>query len=265
MGNKEMKHAHEKETEQYWEEQSPLFRVVYQEGMEQYARERGGLKDAFALSDRCIRCIDEGTPGGVHLAGSGILLGKERAVKTLIEAGAEGVYSHAGCGAAKLFASRNNLDTEMADEYGETWARELAVSLDVPYKGHIAKSQLRRPPELHTARIVYYDGTGELGDAERAGLPRGFVISRRYTDAEYASEEARIAVSIAFGDHGFGEKFTKEEPLIIVPVGDPLHPDFFLERLKDELKGLDDDDRVIVDGFSAPEEAIIKEYKFAAN
>lgn len=252
-----MKHTREEEIETYWNEQSPLFHTLYEEGVERYARGLDGLKDAFEHSDRCVRCIDEGTPGGARLAGSGILLGKEKATEVLKKADIEGVYSHAGCGAAKLFASRNNLDAARADEYGEEWARELALSLGVPYKGHIEKDQLRRPPDLHTARVVYYDGTGMLGDAERAGLPKGFVVSRRYTDADYAREEARIAISIALGDHGFGRKITKENPLIIIPIGDPRHPDFSLEKLKEELKGLDDEsDRVMVDGFSAPEEAL---------
>ncbi len=252
-----MNYSHEEQVRKYWEEQNPLFDELYRHGAARYAERLADAGSAFVLFDRCVRCIDEGTPGGIHLAGSGILLKEEEAMGALERAEAGGIFSHEGCGAAKLFARRNNLDEARADEYGREWAEKLARSFGVPYKGHIALHELERPADMHIARVVYYDGTGTLGNPERAGLPKGFVISRRYTDARYAAEEAAVAVSIALGEHGFGERITADTPLVIIPVADAHNPDFSLPRLKEEIRNIEEGrgKRVVVDGFVAPEEA----------
>jgi len=247
---RETMHTHEKEAEEYWKAQSPLFEELYRDGIARYAQTSERFYEAFKGDDRCVRCIDEGTPGGIHFAGSGILMGKEKALEALALANAEGVSSHEGCGAAKLYAQRRGLDERDADAYAMEWSRNLASLYGVPYT-HIAKERLARPADLHIARAMYYDGTGMFGDPTRAGLPKGFVVSRRFMDISSAQEDAAIGISIALGAHGFGERITEEEPFIIIPIGDPSSEDFSLDRLYKELADLGKE-RVIIDGFVAP-------------
>ena len=103
--------------------------------------------------------------------------------------------------------------------------------------------------------MVYVDGTGKFDPSLVPGLPKGFVVSRRYLPSEYAREEVKVSVGIATGPHGFGARVTKEEPLLIVVVGDPHDPDFSEAHLREELKEIVErsDGRVVIDGFLKPE------------
>ena len=62
-----------------WRETSLAHGAVHYLGLRSYVVSLSNLPDAFKLADRFVRCIDERTPGGVHLAASGLLLGEERA------------------------------------------------------------------------------------------------------------------------------------------------------------------------------------------
>jgi predicted ATP-dependent Lon-type protease len=88
-------------------------------------------------------------------------------------------------------------------------------------------------------------------------IPDGFIISRYYLDPAYAKEELAVALSIAMGHHGFGEKFTKENPFIIAPI-----EKFKTKRSGISMEELQADamevarqygDRVIIRGFREPE------------
>ena len=171
---------------------------------------------ALELSDTYLRCIDEGTPGGMHLAGSGVLY--DNAAKDL-KGKISGVYSHEGCGAVKLYAEQQNITNKDIETLAQDRARQIANKVGVPYLGHISFGEMRRPAQLHTARVIYYDGTGKLDPTHIAALPLGFVISRALiSDLLYAKTELEVAVSIATGEHGFGRLFAKESPLYIVVV-----------------------------------------------
>lgn len=210
--------SHADIAEREWLRQQELFDAIFVQGFREYAAAIPGIQRAFVLDDRHLRCIDEGTPGGIHLAGSGILL-RDRAKEVCQHAVVNGIFSHAGCGAAALYVKKAGLDISDPDEAGKEWAKELAEALDVPYLGHIGTSELTRPPHLHTARVAYYDGTGEFDPSHVHGLPKGFVISRAYLDAVYALQEAKVSADIALGDHGFGSLFTEQNPFLLVAVG----------------------------------------------
>jgi len=244
-----MSHLSQEEINKLWAAQSETFLQLSTTGTEKYAQSIANLKDAFTLNDKSMRCIDEGTPGGLHCAGSGILLGEATVLDEFKKAEVDGIYSHEECGAAGLYAKANNLDPSKADEYGIEFAKYIAEKLGVPYKGHITIDKMARPSGLHTARVAYYDGTGRFDPSKVPALPKGFVIDRKHHSKEYALKEVGVSISIALGSHGFGEKFTQAEPFALIAVGNEN-----LEELKKELEGLDtaNGGRVKIDGFTAP-------------
>lgn len=235
-----------------WKNQQLIMQKVYDLGFANFAKSIPQIQKAFTLKDRSLRCIDEGTPGGIHLAGSGILfnLNKEKLKRFVSVAKVDGVYSHKNCGACKLYARMNNLASSDYDNLGIVWAKELAAQLNVPYKGHI-NEDLKRPKEFHNARVVYYDGTGSFDYSQVNQLPPGFIISRRYLDLEYALKELEIAIDIAFGNNGFGERFTVNTPLIIAPIGDSKNKRFSVKTLKAEINNFiaKYGNRIIIDSF----------------
>jgi len=245
-----MEHTQEKLLK-FWLEQEPVFKQIQTKGWSEYLSSLK-LTGVFELKDKKLRCIDEGTVGGIHLAGSGIL-NKSAAVEIVKQAGVTGIYSHAGCGAAGLYAqSQKGLDISRADEYGIDWAKELAQASDLPYEGHIELSEMARPPEFHIARVAYYDGTGKFDPSQIEGLPPGFVISRKFLTPDYAKQEADIATKIALGDHGFGKIITPESPFYLVAIGGE-QKSTSLETLKQELDEIasQQQGRVTVSGFLA--------------
>lgn len=56
-----------------WKDSEQMMGLVKKQGISSYIGQLRDLHSAFHLADRTVRCIDEGTPGGIHLAGSGIL------------------------------------------------------------------------------------------------------------------------------------------------------------------------------------------------
>lgn len=252
MNERETINNHANEMQGYWDRQTPILAKLYG-GVEAYIqREVSDIREAFQLKDRCARCIDERTVGGIHLAGCGILLGKERAVEILRAAGVDSVSSHSGCGAATL--AYDNLPPEGkatypdAQSYAIAWTKELAEQLGVPYK------HFEVEPEFHFARVIYYDGTGTFDPSAVSTLPRGFMVSRKYLDTKDALYDLNLAVEIALGPHGVGDRVQGEgTQLLIIPIGTADDPKLSLDALmreigemKEEYKG-----KIKVDGFTA--------------
>lgn len=251
---REAVHPQEEALQTHWAAGREIHKKLLDLGFERYVREVSLLPEAFRLRDRNLRCIDEGTPGGIHLAGSGILLDKKAATAIVGNAEVDGIWSHAECGAAALAAKLNSMDPSGTERYARKWAEDLAQAAGVPYLGHIEK--LARPQKFHIARVAYYDATGVFDPENAPELPKGFVISRRWLEPEYAKKETDIAITIALGPHGFGGLITKDFPLILTAIGNPdeIHQSFSQAELKKELSSLvaPYDGRVIIDGFDAP-------------
>lgn len=187
----------------------------------------------FVLQDRHLRCIDEGTPGGVHMAGSGILnTNKIKDLKGKIT----GVYCHEGCGAARLYVEEAGLGPADPDNIAEEEAGKLAEELGVPYLGKINFEQMPRPRETHIARVLYYDGTGHF-DPSQVALPSGFTITRKaISDAQYAKTEVEAAINIAKGSHGFGRRFSPSAPFYLVAVTNGTPESIKMDVLVAELQ-----------------------------
>lgn len=231
----EQEHAAQLELE--WRNQSATLKAIRKQGMQAYVDSLEGIEEAFESDDHTLCCIDEGTPfGDMRSAGSGILLeGEDRAkfIEELKRAGVKEVTSHTGCGAAALYREKMGITDKSVDEVAQEGARRMAEELGVPYSGHI--TELARPKEFHNARVVYFDGTGSFNPSAVKGLPAGFVVSRKFMTPEQARIETRITMSIAFGDHGFGKKFSENEPLVVVAIG---AGELTTAQLLKELEGL---------------------------
>jgi len=211
----------EKEKRKFWEREERVATAVARSGgIARYLTTLPNYQRAFKLQDRYLRCIDEGTPGGVHLAGSGILLDLSYVAEIARAMEVEAVTYHDNCTEVVRWGKTKNLlpDGEL-EEAKKIYAR-LAQELEVP----LYKIELRRPEGLHIARAIYYDGTGSFDPSVINGLPTGFVISRRYLEADYALREVTMALDIAFGAYGFGEWFTRTTPLWLVVLGSQSLP-----------------------------------------
>ena len=110
-------------------------------GFASYAETLPDLSNAFDLerhkpseqSHRCVCCMDERTPFGVHAAGSGILLSEKDFDKYFKESGGDSISSHEGCGAAKIYAERMGFNVADADRIAREWAERKAKEKGVPH------------------------------------------------------------------------------------------------------------------------------------
>lgn len=199
-----------------------------------YRDEKGKLR----LKDRGVKCIDEGTPGGVHIAGCGILYGIDQTVAMLSSIEPDTVHSHDDCGGARKYAADHGIDADNTDILGQEFAAAVADRIGAKHH-HIRREQLRRPPSRHTATVVYYSGVKAFAPDELPELPKGFTITRAlHLSPISARDEVAFTCQIAFGPHGFGERFTAEDPFIVVPVGNPHNSPLGVAALTAELQSL---------------------------
>lgn len=241
-----------------WNVESEEIKNLLKQGAQTYfKKEFPDLKHAFLEKLECVVCMDEGTAhkdiGGeskLCMAGSGILYpaaSEEERIQKVANLfnvlGIRDVTSHGACGAAGLAYKRDfsgvSATAEQIDEYAKSWSKKVNEEInrlgsECEYK-NIEAADMERPVEFHTARVVYFDGVGGFNPNKEVGLPMGFVISRHYIPGDYVAEELKIAVSIAFGGHGFGDLFTKEMPFIIIALGRTGEN---VEELKKEIENI---------------------------
>ncbi len=242
-----MEYKKEEELEQAkqlaWEIGRECLELLLENGSEQYFKEKfPNLKLAFVNEMTAVVCIDEGCAhkdyngrGKFTLAGAGILFpakSEEERIKIVaglfIEIGIKNVASHEGCGAVGLGYQRDfpgsAATKEELEEYGKSWVKKIIEEKKrMAYEAdhdHIVLAEMERPAEFHNARAIYFDGVGGFNPNKEIGLPMGFVISRRFLPSEYAGQELLVAAGIAFGHHGFGDLFTANEPLVIIPLAE---------------------------------------------
>lgn len=205
-----------------WQKGSGVIKDILEKGVCDYFQSIEAEK-AFHLDDLVLRCMDGRTPGGVHLAGSGVLLGLKGARRFAQEVSKygklEAVTYHRDCGAAIAVAKETDADPfELARDF----SKELATSLGIEAVYEVENDGWEG---FHHERAIYYDGVGRFDWKKVRGLPAGFVISRAYLgfDVEYAKKELEIALRIALtphdeGGHGFGELFTRDLPMLVIAL-----------------------------------------------
>lgn len=242
-----------------WLAENATIKAIVGEGFGKYLRRLPNHEMAFKLDGLVVVCIDGRTHGEICLAGSGIILGLDGALRFAREVERlygkiEAITWHDDCGAALAWTKqhdRGGNPTKNAEEFAKKFASALGVrAYLIPNAGHDG---------FHGERVIYFDATGRFNWARVPGLPVGFTISRAYLgfNVEYAKRELAMALSIALtphnkGGHGFGEKFTESEPLIIVVIANNRCE---LEKLKAEAQEVVgalpavDRKRVHLDGF----------------
>ncbi len=237
--------------EKIWNEKNNEINELLVLGAQDYfIKKFSDFKNYFSSRPRAVVCMDEGTAHkfleGIDkfcLAGSGILYpaisNKERVEKVadlFVKLGIKYVYSHGACGAVELAYKRDFPDSEATgdkvDAYAEKWCEEVVARMNANgiqcEHRNIKAAEMTRPPEYHIARVVYFDAVGGFNPGKHNNLPMGFVIGRKFIPSEYAGEELKTVVNIAFGHHGFGELFSQELPFIVT----------VLAKHEEELKNL---------------------------
>jgi hypothetical protein len=183
-------------------------------------------QNLFASKDSpfTIVCVDDGvnTRKCVCLAGSGIFI-QEHAARWLRHNGMryDAVSYHPDCGACRAYVEQNNMED---DPYlvGKKWAQELAKQLNVDYI-EVPEEQMTRPIGFHDARGLIIDGSARIqAHKYRKTLPPMFTCSYGAFPKEaqgYLLQEIEMICGIAFGPHGFSEKFTAETPFYVWIIG----------------------------------------------
>ena len=239
--------------QQYFEQQTETLQKIYNGGLEKHIHSQSHWKEAFGLAHRRILCIDEGVAQeGLHIAGSGILLGEVRTFEIAKNAGVDEITAHDLCGAAALYTANNKQPADKAPENAGNFSQSLAKRLGLPYS-IISQDEMVRPARFHIARYAMYD-TVEINSVEKLGLPPGFIISRGILSKKEALDDTAIAISIAVGGHGFGDLITANNPFVLIAVGNST-TNFSTSMLQEELQTLKKDfrDRIKIIGFQAPE------------
>jgi len=202
---------------------------------------------------KILGCMDDGTDEALsRAAGSLILLPLDDAVRIVEEMkrelgleliGYHGSEDDGGCGAAaKYLHDIRHIESPTLEQIIEIakWSSERLAKKT----GLKAMEMVLDRSHHHVARAVYYDGTGKMTSTK--GLPRGFVVSRRFLPRHYAQVEVATAVSIAMA-HGYGDLFCDPHPIALVAIGkDGNQTAELREELEHSLTLMTEQERAIV-------------------
>lgn len=256
-----MNHGNE-DLENLWEEseKNPIIKGL-REGkkISELGGSLGSFQKLFESSPETLGCSD-GRIEEHRLGGAGdFILASDGERERFISANKgkiKEVTSHEGCGAAGLkFEAMQEAGEALpdgvtnADELGIYYAKKLAEELGAEYR-HIGAGEMTG--NVHNERVIYFDGTGKFNPRALKEMPDGFISSGPkfgFSD-EYCRKELSALSNIAFGHHGFGDKFTEESPLYIIISARDYEE---LTKLKQvaESAAKQFDGRVVVDGFIA--------------
>lgn len=219
-----------------------------------------GFKESFKELDT-IDCSDGRVLKGhkMGIAGSGLLLSPEERVAfiTRFKGKIKEVTTHSDCGAAAL--KFNSLKPEevpagvgTADEYGTWCGKKLAEDLGAQ---HSFLERKDMASEYHNETALVIDQTGKFDSTNLDGFPEHFVCTGAglgFSEGYMQSEAETLAV-IAMGHHGFGDRFSANDPFyIIVSAENQKELDRWQEVAKKAAARFGD--RVSVKGFIRPEE-----------
>ena len=254
-------HGHEAEAQKLWAESEQLEFIKGFKVGKSVAEIIGqfDLTKTFDKKSEVLGCsdgrIEEHRLGG---AGNFILASDVEREKFIMEnkGKIKVVKSHDGCGAAGIkFKQMVEAGEQLpegvttSDELGIYYCKKLAEALGSEHE-HTGAAEMSGA--VHNERVIYFDGTGKINPKSLPELPAGFICSGLTLglSSEYQKVELGELAKIALGDHGFGERFNKDNPLyIVVSAKDQDQLDQLIkvaEQAKEEFQG-----KVVVDGFIA--------------
>jgi hypothetical protein len=145
------------------------------------------------------------------------------------------VWSHSICGAGKLAhdlamkksgaATGSRLMLVAPDEFAAQNTKEFANRLEAADYHHVSQDKLAC--QVHNERMIVMDAMGRFCPAAIPNFPEHFLASGWGYGLKPSDciREIEIYADIAFSDHGFGERFTEQEPFFILVT--VFHPDEF--------------------------------------
>lgn len=233
-------HTHTEDEEakkEAWDAEQEKVDEILEKGIQATVEGTGAVEAAMAHKPTALTCIDEratpavaaeGEPAAVCCAGCGILIPGAREflengtvtpelqeyIDRCKAQGITDIYPHLGCGAAEKFADSVGAKGK-GGEYAVRWAQKLGGAIGATTHEPVPVE----PESFHDARAVYWDATedGRFNPNAHSAFPKGFHVSESVMGGGQARNEVAAAAGIAF-DHGFGDRFTPENPLIIVVV-----------------------------------------------
>jgi len=147
--------------------------------------------------------------------------------------------SHSDCGAWNLSGKDQKGGEKFYAELQQALVKKISEA-DLPIEvifEHIPNDKHNKEGAglcgSHVERAVYYAALPSFNPQAVPGLPTGFVVSREYFSPNYAITNTAIAIKIAFGEHGFGERFSDGQPFLLVAVA---RSEEKLEEAKAELE-----------------------------
>ncbi len=218
------------------------------------------LREAFLDELDTLVCADERVSSNlgkkIGIAGQLILASEEEVKKFVNEhkGKIKNVTSHFDCGAAaKKFASITesgeslpegvNTPDELGTRFSENLSKKLGANLTYIPEEELSSS-------IHNARAICLDATGKFDPSVLSEMPDSFVCSGPGfgLSPEYCQTELEILSSIACGDHGFYDRFNKENPFyIFVSAYNQNDLDKWMQVASQSVK--DADGKVQVKGF----------------
>ncbi len=207
------------------------------------------LPTAVVCDDERV-AVNDSSVVELAIAGSGVLMTdnqRENAIAKMQRAGIDveqlQITCHDGCGACAVWKQEHPnepMTVREVEEQAATRLRTIAGAKPLVQRVGYSEStpkifQMQGHASIHHARVIVLDGTGRL-DLGSLNLPASLLMSVRYApDDGYLKYELEIMASIPMGKHGFRDRFTREDPLLLVVVGDPYHSEGMSEPHLREL------------------------------
>ena len=203
------------------------------------------LERAYKKEDSLITlgCVDDGLRklgGIIPLPASGLLFLKENdLIEFIKKRKVDVITTHVGCGAALVWAREKyglHVTQKRADELAMKYIQFIASKAKIQYR-HYFREDMARSQKYHAARMVFLNNVQNRFYPSRIKeLPSAFSIERFATlNFKKAEKELELVIKIAFGEEGFGERFTEEKPFIIVCC---LNENDNFEEIKQEINGV---------------------------
>lgn len=204
-----------------------ISRLLAGEDLQKILESLPGFSESFASELDTIGCSDGRVLDGkkIGIAGSGLLLpDSERALFIeRFKGKIKELTTHYDCGAAKigfeqakaLFPETIPAEVTTADEYGSWRGKKLAEELGATHR-YLGSEELAN--EYHNEVAIVIDQTGRFDSTNLANFPAHFVCTGAGLgfSQEYMKAELKTLTGIALGHHGFGKRFTPENPFYLI-------------------------------------------------